>query len=84
MGIKELQYLIHRKGTFRFVDGNDLDGMIVSRYNIPLGRVEYYFIPAEKMVAYDRARAGHDKEVHRRLGMKIEASSISSAKLVAA
>ncbi|MFM7217869.1 MAG: hypothetical protein ACKO1U_07615 [Bacteroidota bacterium] len=84
MGIKELQYLIHRKGTFHFNDGKNLDGMIVSRYNISLGRVEYYFIPAEKMSDYDTARHQHDVEAHRRLGMRIEASSISSAKLAAA
>lgn len=80
MGIKELQYLIHRQCMFRFSDGKDMDGMIVSRYNISVGKVEYYFIPAEKMTDYDKARTQHDAEAHNRLGMRIEASSISSAR----
>ncbi|MFM8431195.1 MAG: hypothetical protein ACKOA1_00190 [Bacteroidota bacterium] len=84
MSIKELQFLIHRRGTFTFTDGNSMEGMIVSRYDIPMGRVEYYFIHADDILAYDKARAEHDREVQRKLGTRIEDSSISSAILAAA
>lgn len=84
MSTREIQPFIHQPGTFLFLDGRKDQGVIIARYNIKEGKVEYYFIPAENELAYKAAHANHDMEAHRRLGHQIDTNSVLSAQLRAA
>lgn len=82
MSTRELQQFIFQEGLFFFSDGKQDQGMVVSRYNIPEAKVEYYFIPAGHVLAYNSARSQHDLNAHRKLGFLVDANSITSAKLL--
>ncbi len=82
MSQREIQQFIHHPGMFTFNDGKANEGMIIVRYNIPEGKVEYYFIPAENMVAYQSAKSHHDLNAHRILGTNINIEDIRSAEMM--
>ena len=84
MSTRELQQFIYQLGLFIFSDGSKDEGMIVARYNIREGRVEYFFIPAGNVIAYRSARSHHDLDAHRKLGIPLDVNSISSAQLLSA
>ncbi len=82
MSIREMQNLISQTGKFTFIDGNTDEGMIVSRYNIPEARIEYYFIPAKNVVAYQSARSHHEMDAHIKLGMPVNETTILMAHMI--
>ncbi len=82
MSRREIQQIIHHPGLFTFRDGNSNQGMVIVRYNIPEGKVEYYFIPQENLMAYNSAKAHHDLNAHRILGTRIDIENIKSAELL--
>lgn len=82
MSRHELQNLISLHSTFTFIDGRTDEGIIVSRYNIPQACVEYYVIPASNVTAYQSARSHHDLEAHKKLGYKVDVSSILYAQTI--
>ncbi|HRH67134.1 MAG TPA: hypothetical protein PLU53_12605 [Bacteroidia bacterium] len=81
MSIREMQNLISQTGMFTFIDGNTDEGMIVSRYNIPEAKIEYYFIPSKNVIAYQSARSHHELDAHRKLGRPVNESTILMAHL---
>ncbi|MCC7232723.1 MAG: hypothetical protein IT242_07245 [Bacteroidia bacterium] len=76
MSTREMQHFIYQNGLVTFIDGKSDEGMIVSRYNIPEARIEYYFIPSVNVLAYQGARASHDMNAHKNLGSRLDISSI--------
>lgn len=84
MSTHELHQLMHQKAIFHFNDGREEKGMIVSRYNIREGRVEYFFIPANLLEEYNKAMANHQHDAHIRFGHVVEVSNISAVRLSAA
>ena len=82
MSTHEIQNLVFQKGQFTFSDGKQNEGMIISRYNIPQGRVEYYLIPTSNMLAYQAARSHHELDAHKKLGMVVEIGNIMQAKMI--
>ncbi|MFM2135322.1 MAG: hypothetical protein RL021_722 [Bacteroidota bacterium] len=82
MSTREIQQFIYQLGLFIFSDGHKDEGMIVARYNIREGKVEYFFIPAGNVLAYRSARSQHDLDAHRKLGVPLDVSSVSSAHLI--
>jgi len=82
MSRREIQQYIHHPGLFTFKDGKSDQGMIIVRYNIPEGKIEYYFIPEQNMVAYRSARSNHDLNAHRILGTRIDVEEIHSAQML--
>jgi len=79
---REIQQFIYQLGLFIFSDGSKDEGMIIARYNIREGRVEYFFIPAGNVLAYRSAKSHHDLDAHRKLGVPLDVSSIASAHLL--
>ena len=61
-----MQNLIYQQGNFTFSDGRKDEGMVISRYNIKEARVEFYFIPAKNLLAFESARSHHDLEAHKK------------------
>jgi hypothetical protein len=82
MSTHEIQHLICHKGQFTFLDGKKDEGMIVSRYNIPEARLEYYFIQAENLLAYQAAKSHTRSDAYKQLGLMIDIGNISHAKLL--
>ncbi|REJ83559.1 MAG: hypothetical protein DWQ44_03300 [Bacteroidetes bacterium] len=82
MSSREIQHYIFQNGQFTFSDGATNEGMVISRYNISLARIEYYFIPDSNILAYRSARAQHDVHAHKSLGHLIDISKITSAQLI--
>ena len=82
MSIREMQNLISQNGKFTFIDGNTDEGMIVSRYNIPEARIEYYFIPSNNVTAYQAARSHYQLDAHIKLGRPVNESSILLAHMI--
>ncbi len=82
MSTHEIQNLICHKGQFTFIDGNQDEGMIICRYNIPEAQIEYYFIPSMNVIAYQAARSHAEHNAHMKLGNKIDIGKISHAKLI--
>ena len=66
MGTHEIQSLICQKGQFTFQDGNQDEGMIISRYNISEAMIEYYFIPTGNLLAYQAARSHSNLDAHKK------------------
>ncbi|MEY4593940.1 MAG: hypothetical protein RIQ47_350 [Bacteroidota bacterium] len=77
MSTHELHQLIHQQGIFQFFDGRQEEGMIISRYNIRQGRVEYYFIPNSKLEDYMKANANHTSDAHLRFGNEVDVANIA-------
>ena len=84
MSTHELQQLIHQHGVFQFNDGRQENGMIISRYNIREGRLEYFFIPNSLLDEYKKAVANHQQDAHIRFGHVVEVSNIAAVRLTAA
>lgn len=82
MSRREIQQFIHHPGLFTFKDGNADQGMVILRYNIPEGKIEYYFIPADNIIAYQSAKSHQDLNAHKILGSKIEVENIHSAEML--
>jgi hypothetical protein len=82
MSTHEIQHLIFHTGQFTFIDGKQDEGMIISRYNIPEAQIEYYFIPAMNVLAYQAARSHSQLDAHKQLGNMIDIGEISHAKLI--
>lgn len=79
MSIREMQNLIYQQGNFTFSDGRKDEGMVISRYNIKEARVEFYFIPAKNLLAFESARSHHDLEAHKKMGQLVDVQSIVTA-----
>ena len=82
MSTHEIQNLICQKGLFTFADGNQNEGMIISRYNISEAHIEYYFIPSTNLLAYQAARSHSNLDAHKKLGLMVDIGNISNAKLI--
>ena len=82
MSTHEIQHLICHKGQFTFIDGNQDEGMIISRYNIGAAEIEYYFITSMNVLAYQAARSHSQNDAHKKLGMMIDIGNILHAKLI--
>jgi hypothetical protein len=82
MSIREMQNIIYQQGLFTFQDGRKDEGMVVSRYNIPEARVEYYFIPAGNLLAFQSARSHHDLDAHKKMGQQVDIGSILEARTI--
>ncbi|HNQ61743.1 MAG TPA: hypothetical protein PKJ62_05075 [Bacteroidia bacterium] len=82
MSRREIQQFIHHPGLFTFNDGKANQGMIIVRYNIPEGKIEYYFIPEENVIAYQSAKSHQDLHAHRVLGTQINVEDIRSAEIL--
>ena len=82
MSTHEIQNLICHTGQFTFIDGQQNEGMIVSRYNISAAQIEYYFIPSMNVLAYQAAKAHAQHDAHKKLGEIIDIGIISHAKLI--
>ena len=84
MSTHELQQLIHQQGEFHFIDGRQETGMIISRYNIPEGRVEYFFIPNNRVEEYKRSIANHNSDAHIQFGIEVDVANIAKFRRLAA
>ena len=67
----DLQDYIHVYSMFSFRNGRKEAGIVINKYNITLGKVEYYFIPQIHMQAYKNAFEKYDKESCNRLSLQI-------------
>ena len=54
-----------------FANITNTKGKVIRRYNIPLAKIEYYFIPVERLAEYDKARCMQDLKANLRLGNKM-------------
>jgi hypothetical protein len=54
-----------------FANITSTKGKVIRRYNIPLAKIEYYFIPVEKLAEYAKARSMQDLKANLRLGKKM-------------
>ena len=50
---------------------NEQKGKLIKRYNVSIGKLEHYFIPAEHIEEYERAHFNQDPEAHTRFGMPV-------------
>ncbi len=82
MSRREIQQFIHHPGRFTFKDGQANQGMVIVRYNISEGKIEYYFIPAENLLAYQSAKSSHELNAHRVLGTRVNIEDIHSAEMM--
>ena len=76
MNTIEVQDYIHVYSMFSFRDGRKLPGIIVNKYNVAEGRVEYFFINQTDMSAYRQAFDNYDRESCARLSQKIKVEDI--------
>ena len=72
----ELQDYIHVYSMFSFRDGRKEPGICINKYNLPLGQIEYYFIPQIHMQAYKNAFEKYDKETCSRLSQLIKSDDL--------
>jgi hypothetical protein len=79
MSTREIQDIAYRKGVFLFEGGNQNEGMIVPRYNIPQAKIEYYFIPSSRIADYNSAKARADQDAHRYYGNLVPEGAIQRA-----
>lgn len=79
MSRTEIQHFIHLSSLFTFNNGSKGAGMIIPRYNIAAGCIEYYFIPSENVLTYQSARAHHEMDAHQKLGQLVDISTIRNA-----
>ena len=56
------------------INNNNSEGQIVQRYNIPQALLESYFIPSNKMEAYQKARSIQDLNAQIKFGIPINIS----------
>lgn len=82
MSTNEVHQLIYQRGVFTFYDGNQDEGIIVCRYNIPLGQIEYYLIPASNVLAFQAARAHSEIDAHKKHGKMIDIGKIAKANIL--
>ena len=72
----ELQDYMHVYSMFSFRDGRKEPGIVINKYNLVAGEVEYYFIPQQNMAAYKTAFDRYDKETCRNLCTPLNAEDI--------
>jgi hypothetical protein len=82
MNTFEIQDYIHVYSMFSFRDGRKLPGIIVNKYNVAKGRVEYFFINQSDMAAYRHAFDNYDRESCVRLSQQINLEDIISIRPV--
>ena len=81
MSAREIQEIIYQLGVFMFRGGVIDEGMVVTRYNIMEAKIEYYFIHTSKLNEFRNAKNNHDHLAHKRLGHRIDVSTIVKAQL---
>jgi hypothetical protein len=82
MSTHEIQPLIYHQGRFTFTDGQQDEGMIISRYNITDAQIEYYLIPSMHVLAYQAAKSLSDRDAHKKLGKMIDVNNIINARMI--
>jgi len=82
MNTIEIQDLIHVYSMFSFRDGRKLPGIIVNKYNVAQGRVEYFFINQSDMSAYRQAFDNYDRESCARLSHRVSVEDIMNIRPV--
>jgi len=78
MSTREIQDIAFKNGIIMFEGGAQNEGMIVPRYNIRLGKIEYFFIPSSRIHAYESAREQCLQDAYRYFGTLVEESTIKS------
>jgi hypothetical protein len=76
MSPTELIEHTHVYSMFCFRNGRKEPGIIVNRYNLTEGNVEYFFISHSDMHEYKKAFEKYDTETCKRLSVKIHAEEI--------
>ena len=76
MTTQELQNHIHVYSMFSFRDGKREPGICINKYNIPEGKLEYFFIPQNNMQLYKSAFLKFDKETCMKLSMPITCDDV--------
>ncbi|CAN5473277.1 hypothetical protein BH11BAC1_BH11BAC1_00700 [soil metagenome] len=76
MNTIEVQDFIHVYCMFSFRDGRKLPGIIVNKYNVAAGRVEYFFINQSDMATYRAAFDNYDRESCSKLSQLIKVEDI--------
>lgn len=72
----ELQDFIHVYSMFSFRDGRKEPGILINKYNIESGMVDFYFIPQFNMQAYKNAFERYDKDTCYRLSIPVRHDDI--------
>ena len=82
MSTREIENFIFQNSVFVFIDGREDEGMVVSRYNITAGKVEYYFIPSTNILAFQATRGPRSTEAYMKLGKAVDISDILDARRI--
>ncbi len=63
----EIQDYLHLYSMISFKDGRKEAGLIINKYNLMKGEIEYFFIPQVNMQAYKSAFEKYDRDTCNRL-----------------
>ena len=78
----ELQDFIHIYSMFSFKDGRKEPGIIINKYNLNKGEVDYFFIHQNDMHNYKSAFDKYDKETCNRLAQHVDITTIVNVRPV--
>lgn len=78
MSALEIQEYLHLYSMFSFKDGRKEAGILINKYNIIKGEIEYLFVPQLNMQAYKSAFENYDRDTYSSLVEIIDADQLLS------
>ncbi len=78
----EIQDFLNIYSMFSFKNGRKEPGILISKYNIILGEIEYLFVAQMNMQAYKSAFEKYDREACNKLVEKVDMKELVSIRPV--
>lgn len=78
MSSLEIQDYLHLYSMFSFKDGRKEPGILINKYNIIKGEIEYLFVPQLNMQAYKSAFENYDRDTYSSLVEVIDTDALVS------
>lgn len=82
MSTLEIQDYLHIYSMFSFADGRKEPGLLINKYNIIKGEIEYLFIPQINMQAYKIAFEKYDRDKCSELVESVDVSQLLNIRAV--
>ncbi|TAH40007.1 MAG: hypothetical protein EYC69_12165 [Bacteroidetes bacterium] len=76
MSTLEIQDYLNIYSMFSFKNGRKEPGILINKYNIILGEIEYLFVPQMNMQAYKVAFEKYDREACNKLIEKVDTTEL--------
>lgn len=76
MSTLEIQDYLNIYSMFSFKNGRKEPGILINKYNIILGEIEYLFVPQMNMQAYKVAFEKYDRESCNKLIEKVDTTEL--------